>query len=119
MSAAYHHTPIHIITVYVEPQNKKKSDRVVANLLDIVSQILDRLPNSKIIVSGDFNERRKEITEALLKKALNPVLNEGTITHERGNHLDQIFTNLGIMGFWCCSASDMTDHQIIKCQLSF
>ena len=61
--------------------------------------IFDRLPQSRVIITGDFNERKPDIDKLIKKFRLNPVIQEGTVTHQKGNHLDQIYTNLKIIGW--------------------
>jgi hypothetical protein len=80
--------------------------------------ILDRTPNSKIIFSGDFNEQRQKVEELCRKRCLSLVIQEGTPIHNKGNHLDQIFTNL-VVNLCDVGHSEMTDHAFIRFKFSF
>ena len=88
MSAAYNFTPVHVITCYLEPQNKKMSDKGIRYIEYVLQLILGRLPYSRIILCGDFNERRHEVDKIMDKCKLQAIIPEGNPTHSRGNHLD-------------------------------
>jgi len=47
-----------------------------------------------IIMRGTFNLRRPKYRELALRLKLIQVVDEGTATHSKGNHLDDIFTNI-------------------------
>jgi len=47
----------------------------------------------------DFNQRRKNFLNLASKVGLSQILNEGTITHKKGNYLDDIYTNLKFCNF--------------------
>ena len=50
-------------------------------LKHIIESVLERIPQSRFIISGDFNEKRKEITAYVASKGLRQALQEGTTTH--------------------------------------
>lgn len=47
-----------------------------------------------IIMGGDFNKHRPKYKELALRLKLVQVVDEGTATHSKGNHLYDIFTNI-------------------------
>ncbi len=69
------------------------TNETIIRLEKIVERLLTQLPTSRILVVGDFNEKRADMQKALARHRLLPVLEEGTATHKAGGHLDQILTN--------------------------
>ena len=58
--------------------------------------ILKKSPEERILVMGDFNHYLPEVQKNMELMGLKPVIDQAT--HERGNQLDQIFTNLEVQG---------------------
>ena len=56
--------------------------------------ILRKDPASKLIIMGDFNNHLPKVKEMLTPLRLTEVVHDGIDTHNRGNQLDQMFTNL-------------------------
>ena len=109
----YLHIPVHFITIYLEPNNKRDTDRTMKQLLHIVSSVQARLPSSKFVIMGDFNERTLECTSALAGKGLKALILEGTSTHNKGGHLDQVFSNLQLIR-WEKQKHQFTDHDTFR-----
>ena len=78
MSCAYSFVPIHMITVYIEPQNAKKAAKVISNLEHILALIFERLPSSSVILAGDFNEHKFKIDKICSFRRLAAVIPNGT-----------------------------------------
>ena len=70
MSAAYNFVPVHIITVYLAPYHTKEVEESKNRLKHLVSSILDRVRTSRILIMGDFNHHRVEVTNFLQLKGL-------------------------------------------------
>ena len=113
MSAAYNFVPVHIITVYLAPYHTKEVEESKNRLKHLVSSILDRVRTSRILVMGDFNHHRVEVTNFLQLKGLTPILPEGTSSHAGGSHLDQAFTNLELVEAQCHDVN-FTNHKAIE-----
>ena len=79
----------------------------------IISSVQSRLPSSRFVISGDFNERRSEVDKLLFGKGLSQVLPEGTCTHLKGGHLDQIYSNLQLLEYETLQLP-FTDHKIVN-----
>ena len=76
----------------------------------MLSLILGRLPYSRVIVAGDFNMQMERATAVWRKYGLGGTIYEGTPTHNKGGHLDQIFTN--IQGLEAkIEDTDLSDHK--------
>jgi hypothetical protein len=50
-----------------------------------------------VIVAGDFNQQIERAYEICHKYNLTETIKRGTPTHNKGGHLDQIFTNISGM----------------------
>jgi hypothetical protein len=72
-------------------------------------------PDEYILIGGDFNQRRKKFSDLATKVGLKQILNEGTSTHVRGNHLDDIYTNLNFSAYTLVEG--MSDHSGILVNL--
>ena len=84
---------LNIFSVYLQPGDGVHTNETIIRLEKIVDRLLTQLPTSRILVVGDFNEKRADMQKALARHRLLPVLEEGTATHKAGGHLDQILTN--------------------------
>ena len=84
---------LNIFSVYLQPSDGIHTNETILRLEKIVNRLLTQLPTSRILVVGDFNEKRTDMQKALARHRLLPVLEEGTATHKAGGHLDQILTN--------------------------
>jgi hypothetical protein len=47
--------PVHIVSVYLTPNDPKYTNETVQRLLFAIDNVLANLPKSKIIIAGDFN----------------------------------------------------------------
>lgn len=79
--------------------------------------IIDRLPKSRVIVVGDFNNMTEQARQICRQKGLTSLIND-TPTHRQGGMLDQIFTNIPCAEAEVMDAS-FTDHKVIKVQFKF
>lgn len=84
----------------------------------IISSIQSRLPSSRFVISGDFNERRSEVDKLLFGKGLSQVLPEGKCTDLKGGHLYQIYSNLQILEYDTLQLP-FTNHKIINVKFRF
>ncbi len=53
--------PVHLISVYLAPQNAKQAKETMSRLLIAVDNVLTNLPNCKFLIAGDFNEHRSSM----------------------------------------------------------
>lgn len=98
-SSAYKNCPIHILTCYLSPvgEDAKQARVNIQHLKSMVQNIFSVYKNSRVIVMGDFNSRWiPEIAKFLQTHGLVAAIPAGTATHDHGNQLDQVFTNLPI-----------------------
>jgi len=78
--------------------------------------IFSRHDHSRLVFSGDFNERLGEVTDMLQHRKLLPQIAQGVSIHSRGGHLDQVFSNLECMGVELKTLpNDISDHVKITC----
>ena len=54
-SIVIRNVPIHIVTCYIRNGNGKEAQQDIQMLEHVLDLILGRLPNSRVIVAGDFN----------------------------------------------------------------
>ena len=54
--------PIHFIDCYMEPGNRKASDSTFSKLKYVINSLFARLPQTKVVVMGDYNENREVVT---------------------------------------------------------
>ena len=66
---------------------------------------------------GDFNERVNVTAEIMLRYDLRGVVPPNTATHNKGGHLDLVFSNLDVLD-WSLQAVDFTDHSVIAVKLA-
>ena len=78
------------------PQNQKSTNETVQRLLIAIDNVLAKLPSSKILIAGDFNEQRPTIQKKLLLRGFKAAIPEGRATHAGGNQLDQVFANFSV-----------------------
>ena len=79
----------------------------------ILSLILTRLPQSRIIVAGEFNQQMDQAYNICHKFGLRGTIEKGQATHNKGGHLDQIFTNIeGLQSK--LEDSELTDHKLFR-----
>ena len=88
----------------------------IPKLHGLVRSILGRAPSSRIVVIGDFNEFRAEITTTMEAFGLKAILEEGVKTHSAGGHLDQFFSNLECDSVTAADAP-FTDHCLFSLKL--
>ena len=62
-------------------------------ITDIVYDLLERDPFSRILIAGDFNHLLDNAKSNFKKMGLFPVLLDGVATHKDGKQLDNIFSN--------------------------
>ena len=86
------------------------SDSSITRLDHILSLILQSLPHSKVIVAGDFNQQMDQAYKICHKYGLEGTIKDGTPTHSKGGHLDQIFTNIGGLQAKV-EDTDLSDHK--------
>jgi len=70
-----------------------------------------------IIMGGDFNQRRSKYRQLGQRLKLVQVLEEGTQTHVKGNHLDDIYTNIDQAKSYTLNEG-ISDHSGIKINLN-
>ena len=85
----------------------------MGKIKQVVELILWRLPTSRVIIAGDFNDARDEIARYLSTKGIAPHLQEELPTNNRGGHLDQVFSNMTCDAVWVADA-DFTDHVVVS-----
>ena len=88
--------PVHIVSVYLTPNDPKYTNETIQRLLFAVDNVLANLPNSKFLIAGDFNEQRPQVQNKLCARGFQSVIPEGHATHTAGNQLDQIFANFAV-----------------------
>ncbi len=88
MSLSINHIPVHVLCVYLEPQNVKVVHETTKRIVLAIDKLQEDLPNSRILILGDFNEHRAHVTHQLAARGLAAAIPEGTPTHNRGGHLD-------------------------------
>lgn len=82
----------------------------------VVSQfILTTNQDEYQIIRGDFNQRRKNFLALAQRYGLKQVLTEVTPTHNKGNHLDDLYTNLKFSSFTLVTG--ISDHSGIMVNL--
>ncbi len=57
--------PVHLVSVYLAPQENKVTTETIDRLLIALDGVLSKLPSSKFIVAGDFNEQRPHVQNKL------------------------------------------------------
>ena len=77
--------PVHLICCYLEPGNKQKTDGDIERILYLIDSILARLPQSKLIVVRDFNERlqtycNERDLRQLFQEICQPLIKEASLT---------------------------------------
>ena len=88
--------PVHLVSVYLAPQEPKYTNETIDRLLIALDGVLSNLPKSKIIIAGDFNEQRPHVQSRLRERGFQSVIPEGHATHIAGNQLYQIFTTFAV-----------------------
>ena len=111
-SVAIDYVPIHIISCYLQPQDRRHTTESINRLLFIIEDVTRRIPSSRFIILGNFNENRQEVERVLRSKNFAPLIIDGTPTHRLGGHLDQVFSNFG--GTSEIIQIDFSDHVAIK-----
>ena len=112
-------TPIHILGVYLTPTMNDEVKKSM-NMLDYIIQerIFKNFQNSRIILAGDFNFHLRNVRARLLKLGLQPVFDQSEATHNRGNQIDQIFTNIPVAGKDIVEMDPvLTDHKQLLTKL--
>ena len=90
----FSHVPVHFVCCYIEQKNKWAADLSLYKLKHLISSIFSRTPSSRVIVMGDFNNRREEVDQFLRSKGIIPILDPNIPTHNLGGQLDQVFSNM-------------------------
>ena len=67
---------------------------------------------------GDFNGEMANVNALCKEYDLHPVIKDGEATHEKGNQLDQCFTNIGGARHNMIEV-DMTDHKAVELHFNF
>ena len=57
--------PVHLVSVYLAPQEPKYTNETIDRLLIALDGVLSKLPSSKFKVAGDFNEQRPHVQTRL------------------------------------------------------
>ena len=57
--------PVHLVSVYLAPQEPKYTNESIDRLLIALDCILSKLPSSKFIIAGDLNEQRPHVQTRL------------------------------------------------------
>ena len=76
----------------------------------------ERFVLERIVCASDFNFWIKEMEVIMASLGMRGVLPQGTQTYCKGNMLDQIYTNLGIVD-QNMEEMSMTSHKLIIAQL--
>jgi len=77
--------PVHIVSVYLTPNDPKYTNETVQRLLFAIDNVLANLPKSKFIIAGDFNEQRPHVQAKLRARGFKAAIPEGHATHPAGN----------------------------------
>lgn len=107
------------LNLYVQPEWTVDELR---DFVDVVCWMIHTAlkydPAIGIVVGGDLNKNgMKELPERLAKYGLQAVFGKSTQTHEKGSHLDDIFTNLKIVSKQICTMKGVSDHHMLLCEL--
>ena len=85
----------------------------VQKLRHVLELIMSRAPESRVIVIGDFNGEMERVKGLCRTYGLTQLVEEGVPTHNKGNQLDQCFTNIEGASVKL-ESSELTDHQIME-----
>jgi hypothetical protein len=83
--------------VYVPPEDNTHANKILRTLKWILTRIKYVDKDSRVIVGGDLNRvgmRKVDFIEH--KFGLTKLLSEEMATHNRGGHLDNVWTNLKV-----------------------
>ena len=79
---------------------------------------MSRLPQSRVVVVGDFNNMMDRADRICEGKGLTGLLEKGTPTHRQGGMLDQIYSNIqGIVVE--IEDNPISDHKMLKANIRF
>ena len=71
-----------------------------------------------IIVGGDLNKNgMRELAPRLDQYGLKAVFGPRAVTHDRGGHLDEIFTNLSLRWKSIETSGGLSDHHMLLCEV--
>lgn len=72
------------------------------------------------MLAGDYNQLYDVAHEMATHWGLTNCIERGTVTHRAGGALDQVFTNLTVVGTKITGPSEqITDHAIITVEMAF
>ncbi len=57
-SFSFDFTPVHVFGVYLQPGETANTDETIRRVFNCVDRLVHQLPTSRILIVGDFNERR-------------------------------------------------------------
>ena len=111
---------IQVLNCYLEPGEQPHLKERAKRVTDIIKDIIKQDANAALIVCGDFNNHMPHMLRELHFLNFSSAIDQRTITHRLGGHLDQIFTR----GVEITNAlvndgfdSAVTDHKCIKVSL--
>ncbi len=110
--------PIHVFTVYIPPYKTANERKVLNYLVWMVSGILRKFLNSKIVIMGDFNSYIKDLGEEMQKYNIHQVIPDAIPTHNSGRNIDNFFTNIPVLGYGVDDILSVSDHRPIWIKLS-
>ena len=75
-------------------------------------------PNAYFIITGDFNYHLKKIKPKMKDLGLFPTIPDNIATHNKGNLIDQLFTN-GTISKYSIQDLKLSDHYAIINWINF
>ena len=97
MTCAYQYCPVHFVTCYLPPYKNDQTRQMVNRVKHIVMSIFQKWKQSKVVLMGDFIFWIEEVQNFMASYGLLPTFDKEMSTHQAGNQLDQIFTNLEVV----------------------
>ena len=66
--------PIHFIACYLQPQDPSHTTETIKRLMFIIDDVLKRIPSSKFVIVGDFNENRAKVESGLKDRGFSALI---------------------------------------------
>jgi hypothetical protein len=75
-------------------------------------------PMIGIIAGGDLNKiGLKELAPRMEQYGLKAIFGPRAVTHDRGNHLDEVYTNLKLKWKSIETTGGLSDHYMLLCEV--
>lgn len=75
-------------------------------------------PAVGMVLGGDMNKNgMKELEPRLRRYGLYPVFGPRVVTHDRGSHLDDVYTNMHVSCRNVETMKGVSDHHMLLCEL--